>query len=115
MEGLAKLHPRDVITIGVHDEVVGPPCTGRALELMGSKESLLVVLTPKESELLLDGAKPMVSVERILSARECGHLSLEKIQEVISACSSTSSLRGRVTYESSKKHRLSLAVFLNLH
>ena len=42
---------------------------------MGGEERLLVVLAPKESEFLLDGAKPMVDVKRILSPREGGRLS----------------------------------------
>ena len=41
---------------GVHDEIVRPPRVGRALELMCGKEDLLVVLTLKKSNLLLDGA-----------------------------------------------------------
>ena len=79
LERLAELHPRHPMIGGVHGQVVGPPRVRRTLKLMGNKKRLLVILALKESELLLDGAKPMVGVEWILSMREGRRLSPQEI------------------------------------
>ena len=99
----------------VHGQIVSPPCTGHTLELMGGEERSLVVLAPKESEFLLDSPQPMIGVKRILSTREGGLLSPEKIREVITASGPTSSMRGHVSHKSFEEHRLSLTVLFNLH
>ena len=99
---------------GVHGEIVGPPCAGSTLKLMGSKESLPVVLAPEKHELLLNGMEPVVPVKGILSTCERRWLSLKEVQKVV-ASGSTSSLRGRVAHKSFKKDSLSLPILLNLH
>jgi hypothetical protein len=89
---------------------------------MGGEERLLVILTTKKGELLLNRPEPMISIERILSSREDRRLSPQKVREVVSAHGPTSSMRSRVAHESLQERLvrleesvIRLAVLLDLH
>ena len=78
-ESLTKLRPRHAVIGGVHGQKAGPPRTCRALKLMGGEERLLVILTAKKDELLLDRLEPVIGIQRILSSREDRRLSPQEV------------------------------------
>jgi hypothetical protein len=80
-KSIPKLSPSDDTAVGLHGEKVLPPITGCGLELLGCQVGLLGVGAANESELPLDGAKPIISIKWIIGASEHRRLSTLKFSK----------------------------------
>jgi hypothetical protein len=80
-ESIPKFFPGDNMAFSLHGTVVIPPDTGSSAYLLGSKVSLARVRTwnRKKSKLGFNGAKPSISVERLLHFAEQRGLGTEEI------------------------------------
>ena len=114
-EGHPKLRPSEAVSGGLQIEVTLPPRTGGILELMRGVENLLVLLAPNESELLLDGAEPVIGIEWILCPREDGSLRAQKIRVIVMTLGSIPTTGSRVLHENMEEFGLILTVALDLH
>ena len=60
---------------------MGPPYSGRSLQLMGRIFCLLVLGDPQQTELLLNSVEPLIHLERFLGHLEDRRLGIQKIHE----------------------------------
>jgi hypothetical protein len=63
-KGFTKLSPLHLVSKASGGEV-GPPCSGITQQLLSCKQGFLILRTVEELKLRLNGAKPMVGLQRL--------------------------------------------------
>jgi hypothetical protein len=79
VESVAELSPRHMVVSGASGDVVGPPRSGIATQLLCSEEGLLYLCAVQKLKLRLNHSKPVIGLERLSYLGEERRVSSRKV------------------------------------